>query len=320
MPHDSDAPVSWSFEPAGRLVHLRWAIAELAIELDTPNSGLDAAERALNLFALRALALVQSLERESSEHVADAACAAELGIAQVRAELRRTHDLRPERARALHAARRKLHHYLMLVAEALAMHGGRELPLPRRQRPELRSMLTLRQLFSAFRAGLISAGEQRFRLRWALEVAAAELGVLTAHPALSMLPLGHRARIGELHGRIVAWLASDLEPLLGRALYRELSTLPSLGSELSAHPLLAEHDDIALAELSVLLAKETLRERQQPRLLSLLSALRGLDPELDRLELNLVYGARGAVAALGVRVSDLRSRLASGAALHRAAC
>ena len=37
-----------------------------------------------------------------------------------------------------------------------------------------------------------------------------------------------------------------------------------------------------------------------------LSDLRGLDNELDRLELNLVYGAAGVLGTLSLRVADLR--------------
>ena len=75
MPQDvvtpSDFPKSWSFEPTGRLVHLRWAVAEIAISIDTPSAALDTAERALRIFGPRATTLIRSLETDS-DTLADA--------------------------------------------------------------------------------------------------------------------------------------------------------------------------------------------------------------------------------------------------------
>src|SRR4051794_30830759 len=117
------SPKSWSFEPTGRLVHLRWAVAEIAIGTDTPSAGLDAAERALSLFSQRAVALIEALESDT-DLLADACYTAELGIADARASLAQGRQLRVERARSLHGARRKLHRALMVVAEAIGREGG----------------------------------------------------------------------------------------------------------------------------------------------------------------------------------------------------
>lgn len=300
------APKSWSFEPTGRLVHLRWAVAEIAISIETPSAGLEAAERALKIFGQRALVLIQALETDS-DLIADACYTAELSITEARLSLPSGARLRVERARALHEARRKLHRALIVVAEAMAREGryhlGAEL-----MAPELSSLLALRQMFSAFRGGLISAGEERARLSWALEVAAAELSVLLANSSLGDLPLRSQLTIQNLARRVTAWGLKTPDPVLGRSLYREASMIPVIGSELSSHPLLVEHDERVLSELSVLLAHEPSGALLESRVLSYLSALRGFDAELDRLELNLVYGAAGALAALGLRVTDLRSR------------
>jgi hypothetical protein len=305
----SDSPKSWSFEPTGRLVHLRWAVAEIGISIQTPSAGLAAAERALEIFSQRAVSLIQSIESDS-DLMSDACYAAQLSIAEARGSLSGSSTLRVERARALHDARRKLHRALIVVAEAMAREaGGRCATVSGFDAPELGSLLALRQMFSAFRGALISAGEHRERLSWALEVASAELSVLLANPMLSDLPLRSQQMVADLAKRITAWGLRAPEPVLGRSLYREASTIPAIGNELSLRPLLVEHDERALAELSVLLAHEPSGALLESRLLGHLCALRGLDDDLDRLELALIYGAAGALGALSSRVADLRSRL-----------
>jgi hypothetical protein len=97
--------------------------------------------------------------------------------------------------------------------------------------------------------------------------------------------------------------------VLGRSLYREASTIPAIAAELSAHPLLAEHDEQALSELSAFLAHEPSGDLLDSQVLGHLCSLRGLDDELDRLELTLIYGGAGALGSLSIRVADLRSRL-----------
>lgn len=303
------APKSWSFEPTGRLVHLRWAVAEIAISIETPSANLDAAERALRIFAQRAVTLLEALDSDD-EGLADACYTAELAIAEARITLSQTGLLRAERARALHEARRKLHRALIVVAEAMARHGGaRASSVSGFDPPELTSLLALRQMFSAFRGGLISAGEQRARLSWALEVAAAELSVVVANPVLHDLPHSAQQLVFELARRVTAWGLKEPDVVLGRSLYREASMLPALAAELSAHPLLLEHDEQSLSELSALLSNEPSGALLEGKVLAHLCALRGLDMELDRLELNLIYGAAGALGSLSLRVNDLRMRL-----------
>jgi hypothetical protein len=302
------APKSWSFEPTGRLVHLRWAVAEIAINLETPSAGLDAAERALQIFSQRAVALLEALETDT-DALADACYTAELGIADARTSLAQGTQLRVERARALHEGRRKLHRALIVVAEAMARDGAaRCSTVSGFITPELSSLLALRQMFSAFRGGLISAGEQRARLSWALEVAMAELSVLQANPVFHDLPLGAQRTVTELTRRVTAWALREPDPVLGRSLYREASMIPAIGSELSSYPALIEHDEQSLSELSALLANEPSSPLLESRVLGHLCSLRGMDAELDRLELNLIYGAAGVLGALSIRVADLRSR------------
>ena len=253
----SEFPKSWSFEPTGRLVHLRWAVAEIAISIQTPSAGLDAAERALQIFSQRAVLLIQNIESDS-DLMSDACYTAQLGIAEARTSLSGSSTLRVERARALHEARRKLHRALIVVAEALAREaGGRCATVSGFDAPELGSLLTLRQMFSAFRGGLISAGEERTRLSWALEVASTELSVLLANPMLSDLPLRSQQKVADLAKRITAWGLRAPEPVLGRSLYREASMIPNIASELSSHPLLLEHDDSGEQRLRMLTAKRT---------------------------------------------------------------
>lgn len=304
-----DFPASWSFEPGGRLVHLRWAVAELAIAVDTPSAKLEAAERALRLFGERALALIESLD-EPSEQLSDACSAARLGVAEALRSVSSSQPLRVERAASLHEARRKLHHALVIVAEALSREAGaRATSISGFDAPELGSLLGLRQMFSAFRGGLISTGEQRARLVWALAVSAAELSILRANPALSDLPLRSQQVIADLAARVAIWSAKPAEPVLGRALYREVSTIPDIGVELSAHPLLVEHDERSLSELSALLANEPWSKQLEQQVLGHLYGLRGLDNVLDRQELSLVYGESGVLGSLSMRVADLRARL-----------
>jgi len=303
------APKSWSFEPTGRLVHLRWAVAEIGINIETPSAGLDAAERALRIFSQRAVALIESMDSDS-DNLADACYTAELGIADARNSLVQGQQLRAERARSLHEARRKLHRALIVVAEAMAREGAaRNSTVSGYDAPELGSLLTLRQMFSAFRGGLISAGEQRARLSWALEVAAAELSVLLANPVLNDLALRSQQIVQDLSRRVTAWGLRQPDLVLGRGLYREASTIPAIADELSSHPLLVEHDEQALSELSALLANEPSGALLESTALAHLSTLRGLDTELDRLELALIYGAAGVLGTLSIRVGDLRARL-----------
>jgi hypothetical protein len=301
------APKSWSFEPTGRLVHLRWAVAELAVGIETPSAGLDAAERALRIFAQRASALLEALDNDAEE-LADARYTAELGIAEMRSSLSQGGPLRAERARALHEARRKLHRALVVVAEALARQAGR-CAASGFDAPKLGSLLALRQMFSAFRGGMISAGEQRARLSWALEVAAAELSVLIANPVLNDLPPASQHVVRDLARRINTWALKEPEPVLGRSLHREASMIPAIATEVSAHPLLVEHDERSLSELSALLGNEPAGSLLESKVLGHLFGLRGLDAELDRLELSLIYGAADALASMSQRVADLRSRL-----------
>lgn len=302
------APKSWSFEPTGRLVHLRWAVAEIAIGIETPSAGLDAAERALKIFSQRAVALLEALQTDA-DVLADACYTAELGIADARTSLAQGSQLRVERARSLHEGRRKLHRALIVVAEAMARDGAaRCTSVCGFITPELSSLLALRQMFSAFRGGLISAGEQRARLSWALEVAAAELSVLVANPVLHDLPPRSQQTITDLARRVNAWALRTPDPVLGRSLYREAAMIPSIGSELSSHPMLVEHDEQALSELAALLSNEPSSPLLESKVLGQLCALRGMDAELDRLELNLIYGAAGVLGTLSLRVADLRSR------------
>jgi hypothetical protein len=305
----SDSPKSWSFEPTGRLVHLRWAVAEIAISIETPSASLDAAERALRIFSQRASVLLEGLDDES-ELLGDACYTAELSIGEARTSLSQSYQLRAERARALHESRRKLHRSLIVVAEAMARESGaRSSSISGFDAPELGSLLALRQMFSAFRGALVSAGEQRARLSWALEVVALELSVLLANPMLSDLHARSQNDIRDLGRRIAAWALKQPDPILGRALYREACAIPSIGMELSVHPLLLEHDERTLSELSALLANEPCSGLLETQVLGHLTSLRGLDLELDQLELNLVYGAAGVLGTLSLRVSDLRSRL-----------
>jgi hypothetical protein len=302
-------PRTWSFEPGGRLVHLRWAVAELAIGLDTPSAALDGGERALAIFAERANALIESLE-DSSEQLDDACYAARLGIGDALASLGSPSQLRVERVRLLHGARRKLHRALVIVAEAMAREAGvRTSSVSGFDSPELGSLLALRQMFSAFRGGLISTGQDRARLAWALEVAGAELSILVANPTLSDLPLASQQFIQQLARRVTAWGLKPADPVLGRALYREVSTVPVIAQELSGQPLLLEHDERALSELAALLANERASAQLESQVLAQLQALRGLDPALDQQELNLVYGAAGVLGTLSLRVAELRARL-----------
>lgn len=302
------APKSWSFEPTGRLVHLRWAVAEIGISLETPSAGLEAAERALKIFSQRAVALLEAMDTDT-EVLADACYTAELGIAEARTSLAQGAQLRVERARALHEGRRKLHRALIVMAEAMARDGGAHCSsVSGFMAPELSSLLALRQMFSAFRGGLISAGEQRARLSWALEVAAAELSVVLANPVLHDLPPRSQQTIQDLARRVTAWGLRSPDPVLGRSLYREASMIPAIGAELSSHPLLVEHDEQVLSELSALLANEPSSTLLESKVLGHLCSLRGFDSELDRLELNLIYGAAGVLGALSLRVGELRSR------------
>jgi hypothetical protein len=305
----SDSPKSWSFEPTGRLVHLRWAVAEIAIGIDTPSAALDAAERAMRIFCQRATALLESLEVDS-EVIEDARYTAELGVAEARSALAQSCQLRAERARSLHEARRKLHRALIVMAEALSREGAaRCSSISGFHAPELSSLLALRQVFSAFRGALVSAGEQRARLSWALEVVSLELSVLQANPMLTDLPLRSQQAIRELSRRVAAWGLKAPDPVLGRSLYREACAIPTIAAELSVHPLLLEHDEQTLSELSALLSNEPSGTLLESKVLGHLSGLRGLDNELDRLELNLIYGAAGVLGAMSLRVADLRSRL-----------
>ncbi|HXK20977.1 MAG TPA: hypothetical protein VNG33_24365 [Polyangiaceae bacterium] len=303
------AAKSWSFEPTGRLVHLRWAVAEINIGIETHSAGLEAAERALGIFSQRAVAVLEALDSDT-DLMADACYTAEVGIAEARTSFGQGKQLRVERARSLHAARRKLHRSLIVVAEAMARGGGaRCSAISSFDAPELGSLLTLRQMFSAFSGCLISAGEERTRLSWALEVAAAELSVLVANPVLNDLPLRSQQLVHDLSRRVTAWGLHDPDPVLGRALYREASTIPAIAAELSAHPLLVEHDEQSLSELSALLANEPSGGLLESKVLGHLCSLRGLDTDLDRLELNLIYGAPGVLGSLSLRVADLLSKL-----------
>ncbi|HYQ14102.1 MAG TPA: hypothetical protein VEQ58_00030 [Polyangiaceae bacterium] len=288
-------------------MHLRWAVAELAIGIETPSAGLDAAERALRIFSQRALSLLEALDGDD-QAFADARYTAEVGIAEMRSSLSQGGPLRVERARALHEARRKLHRALVVVAEALARQGAR-CAASGFDSPKLGSLLMLRQMFSAFRGGMISAGEQRARLSWALEVAAAELSVLLANPVLTDLPQASQQLVRELARRITAWGLKEPEPVLGRSLHREASMIPAIAAELSANQLLLEHDEQSLSELAALLSNEPAGSLLESKVLGHLFALRGLDAELDRLELNLIYGAAGVLGTMSQRVADLRSRL-----------
>jgi hypothetical protein len=305
----SDFPQSWSFEPAGRLVHLRWAVAEIAISIETPSAGLDAAERALRIFAQRGLVLIEAMESDD-EALADTCYTAGLSMAEAQSSLMQGKQLRVERARSLHDARRKLHRALIMVAEAMAAAAGnRHSAVSGFDAPELTSLLALRHMFAAFRGGLISAGEQRARLGWALEVASAELSVLLASPVLADLPPRSQQLVQDLARRVTAWSLKEPEPVLGRSLYREASTIPAIAGELSDHPLLREHDEQSLSELSALLANEPSSSILERKVLAHLNELRGLDAELDGLELSLVYGAAGVLGSLSLRVADLRTRI-----------
>jgi hypothetical protein len=304
----SDSPKSWSFEPTGRLVHLRWAVAEIAISIETPSAALDASERALHVFGQRANALLAGLDCEN-ELINDACYTAEVGIAEARGLLSQACQLRPERARALHEARRKLHRALIVVAEAMARESGARSSISGFDPPELSSLLSLRQTFSAFRGALVSAGEERARLSWALEVVGLELSVLLANPGLGDLSPHSRQTIVDLSKRVAAWALKQPDPMLGRSLYREACAIPMIAAELSVNPMLLEHDERTLSELSALLANEPSGGLLEAKVLGHLTSLRGLDLDLDRLELNLVYGASGVLGTLSLRVADLRSRL-----------
>jgi hypothetical protein len=297
-------PKSWSFEPTGRLVHLRWAIAELSIGIEIPSAGLDASERALRIFSQRALNLLEALSDDDA--FADARYTAEVGISEMRGSLAPSAPLRVERARALHEARRKLHRSLIVVAEGLARQGARS--VSSFDSPKLGSLLTLRQMFSAYRGGMVSAGEQRARLSWALEVAAAELSVLLANPVMSDLPQSSQQAVHDLLRRITAWGLREPEPVLGRSLHREATMIPAMSAEISLHPLLVDHDQQALSELAALLSNEPSGALLESQALGHLFALRGLDVELDRLELSLIYGAADVLGVMSQRVADLRSR------------
>ena len=255
------------------------------------------------------MVLIESMDSDS-DVLKDAFYTAHLGIAEARSSLVQRQQLRAERARSLHEARRKLHRALIVIAEAMAKEGAaRRSSISGFEPPARASLLTLRQMFSAFRGGLISAGEQRARLSWALEVASSELSVLRAHPVVNDLAPRSQQVIHDLARRVTAWGLRQPDLVLGRALYREASMIPAMADDLSTHPLLVEHDEQSLSELSALLANEPSGAPLESNLLGHLSNLRGLDAELDRLELALVYGAAGVLGTLSMRVADLRARL-----------
>jgi hypothetical protein len=292
--------------PESQLSHLRWAIAEITIGPDAPSSVLEAVERALAHFAHRSTGLVDLLEIAFPE-LEDACFAARVGIDDARRQLSGTRTVRTERALGLLSARRRLYRSLVLTAEALSASGAKHAPSG--VSVELGSALAVRRMLSDFRGGLVSAGgEDPFRIRWALEVAHSELSIFAAHPSFGELPRAARTSLEELRARIAVWSHGDLNPAVGQVLYERVTRISELFTQLNTCAAVLDHDSQTLAELASLLSNEEAPSMLAARVRDLLPALRGLDPTLDRLEINLIFDAQGTLPVIERRVAELRMR------------
>jgi hypothetical protein len=292
--------------PGSQLSHLRWAIAEITVGPDSPSSVIETAERALAHFAHRSTALVELLEVAYPE-LEDACFAARVGIDEARRLLSGARTVRSERAVGLVAARRRLYRSLVLTAEALAASGERHSPSA--VSVELGSALAVRRMLSDFRGGLVSAaGGDPYRIRWALEVAHAELSIFASHPSYGELPRAARTSLEELRTRIAVWSHGDLNVAVGKVLYERVTRVSELFTQLNTCSAVLDHDSQTLAELASLLSNEEVPNMLAARVRDLLPALRGLDPTLDRLEINLIFDAQGTLPVIEKRVAELRMR------------
>jgi hypothetical protein len=269
------------FDAASQLAILRRAVAGVVLTGNFSPSELAATRTQLRRF--RSLAEV---------------VLALLGEHDLAAEARRINGRMstqlPTRA-VLELVRADLHAMLVRAAEAL----------PVTDLPRTDGALALRALLSDFHASLLS--EEDHSAAWALTVAHAELSLLLRQAALMRGPARERAALAALVARARRWQQSGADADQAAELREQVEASAELLDALSQRPEVRRHDERTLRELAALLTRGHHDLELAGHAADRLSALRGLDLELDRLMLDLPLEPLPALSRIARRVRQLRS-------------
>jgi hypothetical protein len=170
--------------------------------------------------------------------------------------------------------------------------------------------LSMRALLSDFHGSLLPRTDGADV--WALTVAAAELSLLLEEPALAEAPARERTRLVALGARTERWSAGGRSADTASELYAEVTSSVDLLGSLSDRADVRRHDERVLHELVLLLARDEHDLDVAVGAAERLSALRGLDPELDRLIVDLPLAPAVTLKRIARRVRELcRGSLAS---------
>lgn len=300
-------PSEADFDLPAQLTILRRAIAGLAVlgEIPSPLAAADLLRFcALGESIVNAFAESERVRRDAALRRATSATV--LALFYVRQRLDTLSSGRTSRA-ALEGVRRTLYSAIVLLSERVAPLDGVS-SVAARSLSELDRALAMRLLVSDFQEAVASVARGRANMSWTLSVAEAELAILMQRPAFAMGPEQHRAQLSEVRTRILRFKAKKMGTPSKSKLHAEVLATATLLAALTRRPDVKRHDARCLAALSITLSNRSFDLTMAANAAETLAALRGMDPELDRLMLELPFDPASVLALVARRVSELRAR------------
>jgi hypothetical protein len=295
------------FDLPCQLTILRRAIACVGVFEDESSAQVCATD--LARFCALAEVIVKSFSHSelarSDATLRRTASATVLALFYVRQQLDALPARRSSRS-AVESIRRSLYAAVALLSERLGPFDGIG-SIAAHSLTELDRALSMRLLVSDFHEAVCSVSRGRSNMNWTLLVAEAELAIAMQSSAFGLGPEQQRAQLSEIRTRIVRFKAGK-GTLSKSTLHAEVLATSQLLASLSQRPDVKRHDERALAALSVTLSSRSLNMITAASAAETLAGLRGMDPQLDRLMLELPFEPAKVLTLLARRVSELRSR------------
>lgn len=302
---DGAAEAEQDFAWAAQFAIVRRAVANLWILGDLPDTKPSVLRGDLIRLCTLSETLISALattDLASDTGLGEGCSNALLAVRDVRRRL----SLMPIRTAsrpAMEMIRRRLYMVLASLSEQLA--GLEVIDVAR---GELDQALFMRQLVSDFRGAMVAVVRGRTNLSWSLIVARSELGILLQEPGMSAGPARERTQLLALHRRLARSSGTRLDQAKKSRLHADVLETSSLLVSLSRRPDVKRHDGRALGSLALLLSRGRFSMAVAAGAVESLAVLRGMDPVLDRLMLEVPFDPQRLLAIIARRVSELRAQ------------
>jgi hypothetical protein len=149
---------------------------------------------------------------------------------------------------------------------------------------ELQTSLVVRATYAKFRRRLLSEGTPAPEQLYArMRAAGTQIAVLVGWDAYPLLRVRDRLQLRDLQQRILTWLLPEqrTDHLAGARLWQDIVAFVEMLALVNRRQELIEHDSALLAELSTLMRDAPAETAIPAPLLERLTALSGLDDDLD---------------------------------------